>query len=92
MKPDLSVYQNLDDTTVFYVWYGDLCITMRATQLGILLEDVTYPDDPDWVNRNNWFYFVLRNKVKTVEGISIVRRYRDNAMQLKDLIITTLVR
>ena len=78
MKPDLSVCKDFDDTTIFCVWCSDSCVAMRATQLGVLLEDTTYPSDPDWVHRNQWFYCVLQKKVKTVEGISIVRRYRED--------------
>ena len=78
MKPDLSLFMELTDNIKFLDWFSDISVAMRATQLGIILSDTIYPNDINWVHRNNWLYYILRHKVKTDDGRSIIRQYQSN--------------
>ena len=76
MKPDLSLFMELTDSIKFLDWFSDICVAMHATQLGIILTDTVYPNDVNWVHRNNWLYYILRHKVKTDDGRSIICQYQ----------------
>ena len=80
MKPDMKYFKVLKDPANYQAWKEHTYATCRGTGLGAVC-DFTYTatpyEFPSFVEKCKYMFTVLYNNVKTVEGISIVRRNLD---------------
>ena len=91
MKPDLSLFKELNDTAGFREWWHQLVTVCNGTGLGNTLNFAYVPpagEVLDFQNRCKWLYTILFNKVKTPEGKEIIEKHKgtcDGRQALYDL-------
>ena len=90
MRPNMDLFPELSNDAKFAVWWDKFVAVCHGTGMSNCIDSqwraANQFQADDFAARNRWMYAILKDKVSTIEGMHILRRFRDSADGRADLI------